>query len=339
MEIAKEIKDFLTTRRARITPDQVGLPTGGRRRVAGLRREEVAMLAGVSAEYYVQIERGGVSGVSDEVLHAIATALRLDDEETKHLFTLARAASTRPRRRNAPRARVEVPEPVQALVDAMITAPAVVQNGHLDIVAVNALGRALYADVFDRSDGVPNLARFIFLDRRSGETFPDWNHAADDAVAILRSEAARSPYCGHRPRRRVGHSQRRVPHSLGDARHQGAPARHQAVPSSRRRGPDSAFRGARGCQCGRSHPVRIHRRAWFSLRGIPPPALQLGRIRPARTSAFLKSGKESRLPSTWLTPVGSRTSLGVGGTGVILPPVSAGYALAVTEAQQAQWSW
>jgi hypothetical protein len=152
------------------------------------------MLAGVSAEYYVQIERGGVSGVSDEVLHAIATALRLDDEETKHLFTLARAASTRPRRRNAPRARVEVPEPVQALVDAMITAPAVVQNGHLDIVAVNALGRALYADVFDRSDGVPNLARFIFLDRRAGETFPDWNHAADDAVAILRSEAARSPY-------------------------------------------------------------------------------------------------------------------------------------------------
>ncbi|MFD7006398.1 helix-turn-helix transcriptional regulator [Rhodococcus jostii] len=194
MEIAKEIKDFLTTRRARITPDQVGLPTGGRRRVAGLRREVVAMLAGVSAEYYEQIERGGVSGVSDEVLHAIATALRLDDEETKHLFTLARAASTRPRRRIAPRARVEVPEPVQALVDAMITAPAVVQNGHLDIVAVNALGRALYADVFDRSDGVPNLARFIFLDRRAGETFPDWNHAADDAVAILRSEAARSPY-------------------------------------------------------------------------------------------------------------------------------------------------
>ncbi|MFC9765961.1 helix-turn-helix domain-containing protein [Rhodococcus jostii] len=194
MEIAKEIKDFLTTRRARITPDQVGLPTGGRRRVAGLRREEVAMLAGVSAEYYVQIERGGVGGVSDEVLHAIATALRLDDEETEHLFTLARAATTRPRRRNTSRARVEVPEPVQALVDAMLTAPAVVQNGHLDIVAVNALGRALYADLFDRSDGVPNLARFIFLDRRADETFPDWNHAADDAVAILRGEAARSPY-------------------------------------------------------------------------------------------------------------------------------------------------
>jgi transcriptional regulator with XRE-family HTH domain len=194
MEIAKEIKDFLTTRRARITPDQVGLPAGGRRRVAGLRREEVALLAGVSAEYYVQIERGGVSGVSDEVLDAIATALRLDDEETKHLFILARAAVTRPRRRKPARARVEMPEPVQALVDAMITAPAVVQNGHLDIVGANALGRALYADVYDRVDGAPNLARFIFLDRRADETFPDWNNAADDAVAMLRMEAARSPY-------------------------------------------------------------------------------------------------------------------------------------------------
>ncbi|QYB07207.1 helix-turn-helix transcriptional regulator [Rhodococcus sp. USK10] len=194
MEIAKEIKDFLTTRRARITPDQVGLPAGGRRRVAGLRREEVAMLAGVSAEYYVQIERGGVSGVSDEVLDAIATALRLDDEETKHLFTLARAAATKPRRRKPARARVEMPEPVQALVDAMITAPAVVQNGHLDIVGANALGRALYADVYDRVDGAPNVARFIFLDRRADETFPDWNNAADDAVAMLRVEAARSPY-------------------------------------------------------------------------------------------------------------------------------------------------
>ncbi|MEN0137430.1 MAG: helix-turn-helix transcriptional regulator [Rhodococcus sp. (in: high G+C Gram-positive bacteria)] len=194
MEIAKEIKDFLTTRRARITPDQVGLPVGGRRRVAGLRREEVALLAGVSAEYYVQIERGSVAGVSDEVLDAVATALRLDEEETKHLFALARAAATKPRRRRPARARVGVPEPVQALIDAMLTAPAVVQNGHLDIVGTNALGRALYADVFDRSDGVPNLARFIFLDRRADETFPDWTHAADDAVAMLRVEAARSPY-------------------------------------------------------------------------------------------------------------------------------------------------
>ncbi|AII08071.1 MULTISPECIES: helix-turn-helix domain-containing protein [Rhodococcus] len=194
MEIAKEIKDFLTTRRARITPDQVGLPAGGRRRVAGLRREEVALLAGVSAEYYVQIERGGVAGVSDEVLDAIATALRLDDEETKHLFTLARAAATKPRRRKPAKARVEMPEPVQALVDAMITAPAVVQNGLLDIVGANALGRALYADVYDRVDGAPNLARFIFLDRRADETFPDWTNAADDAVAMLRVEAARSPY-------------------------------------------------------------------------------------------------------------------------------------------------
>jgi hypothetical protein len=87
METAKDIRDFLMTRRAKITPDQVGLPSGGRRRVAGLRREEVALLAGVSAEYYVQVERGNVAGVSDGVLHAIATALRLDESRRRTCST------------------------------------------------------------------------------------------------------------------------------------------------------------------------------------------------------------------------------------------------------------
>ncbi|MEU9400855.1 helix-turn-helix transcriptional regulator [Streptomyces sp. SID4985] len=195
METAKEIKDFLTTRRAKITPDQVGLPSVGRRRVPGLRREEVALLAGVSAEYYVQIERGQVAGVSDEVLHAVATALRLDDVETAHLFDLARAAGKAGRGQSRARTpRRQVSEALQALIDAMVAAPAIVQNGHLDIVAANPLGRALYDAVYDDGPEPPNLARFIFLNDRADATFPRWEKAADDTVALLRVAATKAPY-------------------------------------------------------------------------------------------------------------------------------------------------
>lgn len=186
------------TRRAKITPEQVGLLPGRRRRVAGLRREEVAQLAGVSIDYYTQIERGNVAGVSDEVLSAIVRALNLDDAETTHLFDLVRAANTksgigRPRGRG----HTVVPGGVQALMDSMVTAPAIVVNGHLDIVAANALGRALYAPVFARATGTPNLARFVFfdavVDAQAAQVFPDWNAVAEDVVALLHSEAARSP--------------------------------------------------------------------------------------------------------------------------------------------------
>lgn len=184
------------TRRAKITPGQVGLPEGTRRRVAGLRREEVAMLAGVSTEYYVQIERGNVAGVSDDVLNAIANALQLGDEESDHLFALARAATTKPsKRRTAARAKSEVPVAIQALMDALVGVPAVVQNGCLDLVGANSLGRAIYSEVFDRAgDSVPNLARFIFLDTAATNVFPDWRKTADDCVGLLHVEAARSPY-------------------------------------------------------------------------------------------------------------------------------------------------
>ncbi|GAA1025064.1 MULTISPECIES: helix-turn-helix domain-containing protein [Amycolatopsis] len=192
MEIANDLREFLMTRRAKITPEQAGIIAGGRRRVSGLRREEVARLAGVSTEYYVQIERGRVSGVSDEVLHAIATALQLDDTETTHLFDLARAAGKRAG--SGRTVRQPVPEGVQALIDTMVNAPAIVQNGHLDVVAANALGRALYGVVYERTPHPPNLARFIFLDDRAEEVFPDWKKAADDAVALLHVEAARAPY-------------------------------------------------------------------------------------------------------------------------------------------------
>ncbi|MBC2640854.1 MULTISPECIES: helix-turn-helix domain-containing protein [unclassified Rhodococcus (in: high G+C Gram-positive bacteria)] len=191
MDIAKDLKEFLMTRRAKITPEQVGLPPGRRRRVPGLRREEVAQLAGVSIEYYTQIERGNVAGVSDDVLHSVARALRLTEEETAHLFDLVRAAGSARSPRRVDRT---IPDGVQALIDGMVDSPAVVLNGHLDIVAANPLGRTLYAPVFARATGVPNLVRFIFFDPHADDVFPEWNTAADDAVALLRVEAAHSPH-------------------------------------------------------------------------------------------------------------------------------------------------
>jgi transcriptional regulator with XRE-family HTH domain len=193
-----ELREFLASRRARITPQQAGLPTyGGHRRVPGLRREEVALLAGVSAEYYVRLERGNATGVSDSVLDALTRALQLDEAERAHLYDLARrsASPTRARRRPAPPVRPGV----QRLLDAMSDVPAFVQNGRLDVVATNALGRAMYSDLFD-TDVVrggagrpPNHARYTFLDPRSEEFYPDWNLAARTGVALLRAETGRRP--------------------------------------------------------------------------------------------------------------------------------------------------
>jgi transcriptional regulator with XRE-family HTH domain len=195
VDIAKDIKEFLMTRRARIGPQQVGLAPGRRRRVPGLRREEVAQLAGVSIEYYTQIERGHVAGVSDDVLHAVARALRLTDDETTHFFDLARAAiGSRAMSRVKRGTSQTVPDGVQALIDDMATSPAIVMTGSLDILAANPLGRGLYAPMFDRATGVPNIARFIFFDSYAERLFPQWEMMADEAVALLQAEAARSPH-------------------------------------------------------------------------------------------------------------------------------------------------
>ncbi|MEE3064308.1 MAG: helix-turn-helix transcriptional regulator [Actinomycetota bacterium] len=194
MDVAKDIRDFLMSRRARITPEVVGLPPGRRRRVPGLRRAEVAQLAGVSIDYYTQVERGNVAGVSDDVLHAVARALRLGEAEETHLFDLVRAATGRGGRTRPVRpAGRTIPEGVQALLDSMVTAPAIVINGHLDLVAANALGRALYAPVFARTKATPNLARFMFLDSAADQFFAEWDREADDVVWLLRAEAARAP--------------------------------------------------------------------------------------------------------------------------------------------------
>ncbi|RZT89014.1 helix-turn-helix protein [Pseudonocardia sediminis] len=192
MDPRTEIREFLASRRARITPEQVGLPHSGSRRVPGLRREEVAMLAGVGVDYYTRIERGNLAGVSDSVLEALARALKLDDAERHHLYDLARAGTTpaRPRRR---RSQSQVRPGVQRLLDALVGAPAFVRNGRADIVAVNPLGRALYAPLFDTDARPVNSARFTFLDTRSRDFFRDWDRTASDAVAILHAEAGRHP--------------------------------------------------------------------------------------------------------------------------------------------------
>lgn len=192
-----EIRDFLAGRRARITPAQAGLPTSARRRVAGLRREEVAVLAGVSTEWYTRLEKGHIAGVSDDVLDAVARALRLDDDERTYLFDLAR--SSRPARRAPSRRRdVEVPARVQWMLDSMHMSSAFVRNGRTDVLAGNALARALYAPMFASpttgARGRANIARFVFLDPGARDFFVDWDAAASATAALLRAEAGREPH-------------------------------------------------------------------------------------------------------------------------------------------------
>jgi transcriptional regulator with XRE-family HTH domain len=188
-----EVREFLSSRRARITPEQAGLPVyGGNRRVKGLRREEVAMLAGVSIDYYVRMERGNLSGASESVLDALARALQLDEAEREHLFALARAAEPGPRSRRIPPTTVR--PVVQQVLDAITDAPAWVRNDRHDIVAMNRLGRALYAPVLADPRRPANTTRFVYLDPAARDFFVDWDRIANDAAAMLRLEAGRNPH-------------------------------------------------------------------------------------------------------------------------------------------------
>ncbi len=193
MSNADDIREFLTTRRSKVTPERAGLPTFGRqRRVAGLRREEVALLAGISVEYYTRLERGNARGVSENVLDAVCSALQLDEAEHDHLIDLARTANAEhpPRRTSSPQ---KVRPGIARIVDAMTGIPAAVRNGRLDILYTNDLGRALYSELYRDPRG-PNSARFTFLDPRAQLFWSDWERAASDTVAILRAEAGRNPY-------------------------------------------------------------------------------------------------------------------------------------------------
>ncbi|MGI9009427.1 MAG: helix-turn-helix transcriptional regulator [Streptosporangiaceae bacterium] len=190
----RELGQFLTTRRAKITPRRAGLPDyGSHRRVPGLRREEVALLAGISIEYYTRIERGSVGGVSDEVLHALARALQLDDVEHAHLLDLVPTAKASQRGGHHGTGGDQVRPSVQRLIDAMTGVAAFVRNARLDILSANHLGYLLYSPAFLGPARPVNLARFVFLDPRSAEFYGDWDRIAQDAVGSLRAQAARNP--------------------------------------------------------------------------------------------------------------------------------------------------
>jgi transcriptional regulator with XRE-family HTH domain len=198
MDNRDEVRDFLTTRRERLTPEQAGVPFfGGKRRVTGLRREEVAMLAGMSTDYYTRLERGNLTGVSHAVLESLARALQLDEAERAHLLNLADTANTsqrtgaaRPGRR--PASRTGLRPGVQRIIDT-INGPAYARNGRMDILATNRLGRALFADAY-AGGATFNLARYLFLDPHAQDFYRDWQTVAADCVAALRTEAGRNPY-------------------------------------------------------------------------------------------------------------------------------------------------
>ncbi len=187
----EDLREFLRTRRARLSPEAVGLDPGDRRRrVPGLRREELAQLAGVSVDYYVRLEQGRGTSVSESVLDAIARALQLDEDERAHLLDLARPAA-RARRRPAPRPQ-RVRPGVRILLDTL-QQPAFVLGRRMDVLATNRLSRALLCDFDALPPGERNHARWVFLDPATRELFPDWEDVARDSVAELRMDAGRYP--------------------------------------------------------------------------------------------------------------------------------------------------
>lgn len=193
MDTKAEVRDFLTSRRAKITPGDVGLTTYGARQVPGLRREEVATLAGISVDYYNRMERGNLAGVSRGVLDAVAGALRLDPAERAHLFDLARACKTPAAARRRGAAKRTVRPSIEWMIQAVTGAAAFAVNSRQDILAVNHLGRAFYAPLFD-SPAPANMARFTYLDPRAKEFFTDWNRTAQECVAALRTQLGHDPY-------------------------------------------------------------------------------------------------------------------------------------------------
>ncbi|GIF43487.1 helix-turn-helix domain-containing protein [Actinoplanes xinjiangensis] len=194
MDNRDEVKAFLSSRRAKITPERAGLTNYNRnRRVPGLRRSEVADLAGVSVEYYAQLERGNLAGASDSVLDALARALHLDEAEQQHLTALARAAGSGSRpRRNAPVQQIR--PSIARVLDLMTEIPAFVGNGRGDVLAANPLAQALYAPMFDDPKRPANHARFAFLNPCARDFWRDWERIATFTVAMLRTEAGRDPY-------------------------------------------------------------------------------------------------------------------------------------------------
>jgi len=189
MDPTAEARAFLTSRRAQLSPTEVGLPPAdSRRRVRGLRRDEVAILAGVSSEYYARLERGRLGGVSPAVLNAVADALRLTTSERTHLFNLARAAGATGRMPSAAPDGGDVRPSIQRILDSMTTGAAYVTNSRFEIVAANCLARELLAPMFEfaaRTGTPPSAPRFAFLDPHGPDFYRDWEAVSHNLVAAL----------------------------------------------------------------------------------------------------------------------------------------------------------
>jgi transcriptional regulator with XRE-family HTH domain len=186
-----ELCEFLRSRRARLTPDDVGLPwRSGSRRVAGLRREELALLAGVSVDYYNRLEQGRARNVSAQVLGAVADALRLDDLERHHLFDLVKPSSKAPR---TPAKPVRVRQAVRLMIDALDPTPAVLLGPRLEVVAINRMGKVLIDDFESMPPAERNMARWMFLTPKARSVYPDWAVIAEQMVAILRVAGGQDP--------------------------------------------------------------------------------------------------------------------------------------------------
>ncbi|BBY88878.1 MmyB family transcriptional regulator [Mycolicibacterium tokaiense] len=193
VDLRTEVRQFLRSRRARIAPQAAGLPSHtGTRRVEGLRREEVAVLAGISIEYYVRIERGNIAGTSERVLDALAAALQLDAAERDHLFGLARRSAAGGR--DHPTSSASVRPALQHVLDAITGAPALIRNGRHDVLAMNHLARALFAPVLADARRPANVARFVYLHpREAAMFFVEYNQVARNCAAVLRMQTGRHP--------------------------------------------------------------------------------------------------------------------------------------------------
>jgi transcriptional regulator with XRE-family HTH domain len=193
MDTRHEVQEFLTALRGRISPEKAGLTTfGGERRVPGLRREEVAQLAGVSTAYYTRMERGDLGGVSESVLFALVNALQLNDAESEHLFDLARSA-TGTRRPSRVKADARLSPQLAQLMETMRDVPVVALSKLGDPLGSNPLGRALFTHLFPPEASPMNTARYLFLDPRSRSFYPDWDAVARESVSAMRLLAGRDP--------------------------------------------------------------------------------------------------------------------------------------------------
>jgi transcriptional regulator with XRE-family HTH domain len=296
-DVRAQIREFLSTRRARISPEQAGLPVygGDRRRVPGLRRSEVASLAGISVEYMTKLERGNATGVSESVIEGLAHALQLDEAERAHLEDLLRTAgSTRPPRRRPARQRVR--PTVQRILDSMTGAPGFVLNGRLDVLAANDLGAALYSPIYADPVRPANTARFVFLDPGATEYFRDYDKAANDTVALLRAEAGRDPYdrdlsdlIGQLSTRSEEFRRRWAAHNVR-IHTTGVKLLHHPVVGDL----DLPFESVP--LPGRPQPERphLHRRARFTHPGRPEPSGQLGRYRRQHRPTPLRTRRRPR---------------------------------------------